>query len=336
MDPERAHRLTLSLLRLAGALPPIRSGLRRIFSVPDPRLQVNALGLTFANPVGLAAGYDKNGLAMHGLACLGFGHLEIGTVTPRAQQGNPRPRLFRLQEDRSLINRMGFPNRGAKYLLARLRRRPNAIVVGVNIGKGSGTPLEDAEHDYLELTNAFYKHADYLAVNVSSPNTIGLRRLQARHYLEGLLESINGVRISLERTTGRYTPLLVKLAPDLNPQELADAVQAILGAGMDGIIATNTTTQRLGLRSPHQSESGGTSGEALKSRATEVIRQIHDLTAGSIPIIGVGGISAPEDATEKLEAGAVLVQLYTGLVYRGPGVVRQILVALANQKAPPG
>lgn len=262
---------------------------------------------------------------MHGLACLGFGHLELGTVTPKPQIGNPRPRIFRLVEDQALINRMGFPNSGVDRLLERLRRRPKDVVIGVNIGKGAETRLEAAAEDYLLLLRALRPHVDYLAVNVSSPNTIGLRQLQARQNLLTLLRAIAEARAELG---SRQMPILVKLAPDLNDAELEDAVQVIAETGMDGVIACNTTTQRPGLRSPLQEEQGGLSGGPLRARSLQVIRKVHDLSGGKLPVIGVGGILGPREARETLQAGAALIQIYTGLVYRGPVLVREILEGL--------
>lgn len=329
LDPERAHRLTLRMLEMAGALPPVRAWMRRVFSPERPDLRVQAFGLSFPNPVGMAAGYDKDGRAFRGLACLGFGHLELGTVTPYSQVGNPRPRVFRLPQDQALINRMGFPNEGSEALLLRLRRgRPPGVVLGVNIGKGIDTPLDKASEDYLALLRALYLVADYLAVNISSPNTIGLRRLQAREYLEDLLETLSSARSELEATERRRVPILVKLSPDLNDDELEDAVDVVQRTGMDGIIATNTTVDRSGLSSSYREETGGLSGFPLRERSTEIVRHIYQLTGGELPIVGVGGIFSPEDAREKLEAGATLIQVYTGLVYRGPGLIRGILEGL--------
>jgi dihydroorotate dehydrogenase len=331
LEPEAAHRLTIRLLALATSIPPIRGWMRRIFTVQDPSLKLQAFGLAFPNPIGLAAGYDKDGRGMHGLACLGFGHLELGTVTPQPQPGNPRPRIFRLIEDEALINRMGFPNEGAGSLLRRLRRgRPPGVVLGINIGKGEGTPLDRAVDDYLDLVQTFYPYADYLAVNVSCPNTIGLRRLQAREHLEVLLEAIAAARSDLLNASGRRVPILVKLAPDLEIGEIEDALGALVGAGMDGVIATNTSVERSGLRSPRRREIGGLSGEPLRKRSTEVVRTIDRLTGGNLPIIGVGGVSGLVDAREKLDAGATLVQIFTGLVYRGPLLVRGILEGLRH------
>jgi dihydroorotate dehydrogenase len=327
--PEGVHQWTLKMLALAGALPPIQALLRQTFSHFAPSLSVNAFGLEFPNPIGLAAGYDKDGLAMHGLACLGFGHLELGTVTPHPQKGNPRPRIFRLPEDQALINRMGFPNAGAEALLHRLKRRPPlGILVGINIGKGAATPLEEAEQDYISLMRSFYPHADYLAVNVSSPNTIGLRRLQAKAYLEKLLTSLTAERKRFQSSTGRFVPLLIKLAPDLADKELEDAIHVISTSEFDGVIATNTTIARQGLKSPRQSEVGGLSGFPLRERAKEVVSRIHQLTEGKLSIIGVGGIFGPEDARALLDAGASLIQIYTGMVYRGPGLVKMLLKEL--------
>jgi dihydroorotate dehydrogenase len=332
-DPERVHRGVLELVHLAGRLPPVQDWMRRRYALPDPGLEVNAFGLTFPNALGLAAGYDKDGRGMHGLACLGFGHLELGTVTPEPQPGNPRPRLFRLPEDRALINQMGFPNQGAEALARRLRRRrPKGVVIGVNLGKGVATPLDRAIEDYTSLLRTFHPLADYLVINVSSPNTLGLRRLQARGYLDRLLEQLVEVAAQIRKTEARRTPLLVKLAPDLDDDELADAVAATRRIGMDGIIATNTTLSRSGLRAADRNQGGGLSGKPLSGRATEVIRRIAQLTQGELPVIGVGGIFTPADALEKLEAGATLVQVYTGLVYQGPGMVPDILAALRRRR----
>ncbi len=328
LKPERAHRLILQSLALAGAIPALRSGLRRIFSFEDPALRVRAFGLEFANPVGLAAGYDKDGLAMHGLACLGFGHLELGTVTLEPQQGNPRPRLFRLEEDEALINRMGFPNQGISRLIERLRNRPSDVVLGINIGKSADTPIEEASRDYRRLMELLYGVADYLAINVSSPNTIGLRQLQGRRTLEGLLSDLADKRSGLESETGLRRPVLVKLAPDLGEAELDDAVEVIEGAGMDGVIIANTTTSRNGLRAAAKDESGGLSGRPLFRKSTDMIQRVRTKTDGRLPIIGVGGVLGPHEAKEKLNAGAALVQMYTGLIYRGPGLIREILAAL--------
>ena len=332
LDAEKAHDCTLGLLELCGKLRPLRSLLSAAFAVPDPALRVCALGLEFANPLGLAAGYDKDGRALHGLASLGFGYIELGTVTPAAQGGNPKPRIFRLPQDEALINRMGFPNEGAQALQGRLQRgRPCGIVLGVNIGKGADTPLERAADDYESLLRVFHPLADYLVINISSPNTVGLRRLQGRDYLEQLLARMGTAREELQKGVDRRVPILVKIAPDLAEIELEDAVGVIAARGMDGVIATNTTLARGTLRSAVRNEQGGLSGAPLHRRAEEVVRRIHALCNGRLPIIAVGGILSASDAKRMLDAGASLIQVYSGLVFRGPGLVKEILVALREQ-----
>lgn len=330
LPPETAHALTLQAIRLAGNLPPVNAVVRAIFRAPQQPVQ--AFGLTFPNPVGLAAGYDKDGLGWRGLAGLGFGHIEIGTVTPRPQPGNPQPRLFRLIEEQGVINRMGFPGLGAAVAARQLagKRRPAGLVVGVNIGKNKDTPLEEAAGDYLSLVDTFAPLADYLAVNVSSPNTPGLRKLQGGEALRALLGELAAKRQEQGTRLGRRVPLLVKLAPDLSSEELDQALDAILSTGMDGVIATNTTIGREGLRSPLAAETGGLSGAPLRERSTAMIATISRRTAGKLPVIGVGGIASTADARQKLDAGAVLVQLYTGLIYQGPALVKQILNGLAG------
>jgi dihydroorotate dehydrogenase len=334
LDPEFTHNLVLRILAIAAGLPTIAAMLERQFSVRDPGLAVEVFGIQFPNPVGLAAGYDKDGLAIDGLACLGFGHIEVGTVTPLPQPGNPRPRIFRLTEDQGLINCMGFPNSGARALQDRLRKRMERRArLGINIGKGASTPLERAVEDYLSLIALFYDLADYLVINVSSPNTIGLRRLQARENLEGLLQHVRAEKTRMLEESDKPTPILIKLSPDLSPGELEDAVGVIVDQGMDGIVATNTTLERVSLVSSKRSEPGGLSGIPLQRRATEVVQEINSLTHGHLPIIAAGGIASAEDAKEKLDAGASLVQVYTGLIYQGPGLIRSILTGLQNQPA---
>ncbi len=325
LDPETAHGLTLHLVRLAGIFPLSRWLLEAIFSVPERPVQ--AFGLTFKNPVGLAAGYDKDAVAVRGLAALGFGHIEVGTVTPRPQPGNPRPRIFRLVPDEAVINRMGFPGKGASYVagqLSSLVRRSSSVVIGVNLGKNKDTPLESAAEDYLALMRTFAPLADYLAINISSPNTVGLRRLQGREMLEGLLQAIRAER----QTSNVKRPILVKLAPDLSEDELEDALGVILDTGMDGVIATNTTLEREGLQSTYRGESGGLSGRPLTVRSEAVLAKVVKRLDGRIPVISVGGIMSPEDAKRRLDMGAALVQVYTGLVYAGPGLVKQIVRAV--------
>lgn len=325
LDPEFAHALTIQLLRLAGASPGVAGLIRAWLRVPSR--PVEAFGLEFANPLGLAAGYDKDGLAWRGLAALGFGHVEIGTVTPEPQGGNPRPRLFRLPEHEALINRLGFPGRGAQFVARRLAQpRPPGIILGANLGKNADTPLEHAVEDYLDLLRVFAPLSDYLVINVSSPNTVGLRRLQARQALQHLLSELDRERSHQDQRLGRRVPMLVKLSPDLADHELEDALAVILDNHIDGVIATNTTISRENLSSPDANEPGGISGRPLRSRSTAMVRKIACLTGGKLPIIGVGGVMNAEDVREKLDAGAVLVQIYTGLVYQGPGLVKRILV----------
>jgi dihydroorotate dehydrogenase len=334
LPPETAHHLTLQIIRL-GAFPPLNLLLRYQFRTPGK--PVDVFGLHFPNPVGLAAGYDKDGIAWRGLAGLGFGHIEIGTVTPRPQKGNPKPRLFRLVEDRALINRMGFPGKGADFMSSRLRGAgasarlhpgERRVILGVNLGINKDTPLEQASEDYLNLVRKFIFQADYLAINVSSPNTLGLRRLQGRKMLAELLGAIAQERRLIAAGRGGHAPILVKLSPDLSEKELDDALEAILHTGMDGVIATNTSVQRGGLISKHQEESGGLSGEPLRLRSEAVLSQVVKKLNGRLPVVSVGGIMSPEDARRRLDLGAALVQVYTGLVYGGPGLVRQIVRAL--------
>jgi len=344
LDPETTHQLTLQALSIAGGFPPSHWFLTLLYKAPSKPVQ--AFGLTFKNPIGLAAGYDKDALAIKGLAALGFGHLEIGTVTPKPQAGNSRPRVFRLVEDEAVINRMGFPSKGAEYVAMSLRgaqkgRRGNLpanvgiaspatqarndAIVGVNLGKNKDTPLEEAANDYVELMRCFMFLADYLTINISSPNTVGLRRLQGRRMLERLLGEIQKERENISFGRGGNSPILVKIAPDLNDEELDDAIGVILDKGMDGIIATNTTLVREGLKSRHPGESGGLSGSPLRIRSEAVLRQVVKRVNGKVPIVSVGGIMSPEDAKRRLDMGATLIQLYTGLVYQGPGLVKKFL-----------
>ena len=326
LDPERVHQLTLHLISL-GAYQPFNILLNIIFA--SPAKPVDAFGLHFQNPVGLAAGYDKDGTAWRGLTTLGFVHIEIGTVTPLPQPGNPKPRVFRLVEDRGVINRMGFPGLGAEVVSKTLKpRKDRRVLLGVNLGKNKDTPLEEAARDYISLMQQFTPLADYLAINVSSPNTVGLRRLQGRELLESLLKEIYKERSNISARGGKRPPILVKLAPDLSEEELEDALGAILLTGMDGIIATNTTLGRDGLRSPQKNEVGGLSGDPLRRRSVEVLQSLVKKLDGRLPVVSVGGIMQPEDARQRLDAGAVLVQVYTGLVYAGPGLVKQIVQKL--------
>lgn len=342
LESERIHAITLGLLRVAQSFPAVLSIFRVFYSTRAK--PVTAFGLTFKNPVGLAAGYDKDALAVKGLGALGFGHVEVGTVTPLPQAGNPKPRVFRLIDDEAIINRMGFPSRGATYARKRLTPKPKIspfeyvlrrrqlpksdLIVGVNLGKNKDTPNEQAVFDYLSLLQLLAPVADYLTINVSSPNTAGLRQLQGREALEGLLTQLHAQRKMEEAQLEKRIPLLVKLAPDLNDAELEDALEVILRTGMDGVIATNTTLARDGLRSALAEESGGLSGRPLSARSEAMLAKVVKRVDGRVPVVSVGGIMSPEDAKHRIEMGATLVQLYTGLIYRGPGVVKKIVRAL--------
>lgn len=348
LDPERAHALTLNALSIAGNVRLARWLLAMYFRAPSK--PVHVFGLTFKNPIGLAAGYDKDGIAIRGLSALGFGHVEIGTVTPKPQPGNPSPRVFRLMEDEAVINRMGFPSRGSEFMQMQLdpnlrlnwieriigfsrdkRRKPLPkwnTVLGVNLGKNKDTPNEDAVLDYLALLQNFAGIADYLTTNVCSPNTVGLRSLQGREALEGLLTQLHQQRLFEQQTHKKRIPILVKLAPDLNDAELDDAIEAILRTHMDGIIVTNTTLVREGLRSSYRGESGGLSGKPLTVRSEAVLGQTVKRVNGEIPVVSAGGVMSPVDAKRRLDAGAALVQVYTGLIYHGPSLVQEIVKAV--------
>jgi len=323
-DAERVHRLAHWWLRLLGRPAVVRHRPR-----PAASLRTRCLGMDFESPLGLAAGFDKGEVHAAGLFALGFGHVEIGTITPRPQAGNPRPRLFRLREHRALLNRMGFNNEGMEVCAARLAALPRALrpgVLGVNVGKNKDTPNERAEEDYLACIERLHLHADYLVVNLSSPNTPGLRALQERGPLERLL----GACAARARALGR--PLLVKLAPDLAPEALDEAVDVAVGAGAAGVVATNTTIQRPGPAGAHRlaGEAGGLSGAPLEALATAAVRRAFARARGRLPIVGVGGVMTAEDAYRKIRAGASLVQAYTGFVYGGPRFAPRLLGDLAG------
>lgn len=328
VEAERAHDYTLAALARAQRSP-IGRALLRLIAGPVPWRPVQIAGLAFPNVLGVAAGFDKNARVALGLALLGFGHVEVGTLTPRPQPGNPRPRLFRLPEAGVLINRLGFPNEGVAAVAPRLRafsQSERPYVLGVSLGKQKETPLAKAAGDYVAIMQAVYPYADYLAVNVSSPNTPGLRMLQGSNYLDQLLATLTVENERLAAThKGLRRPLFVKIAPDLSQKELDEVLVAILDNRIDGIIATNTTTGREGVAGPLAAEVGGLSGRPLRQRSTQIIAAIHDRSNGRLPIIGVGGVRTAADVQAKLEAGASLVQLYTGLVYGGPGLAGRVL-----------
>jgi dihydroorotate dehydrogenase len=334
LSPERAHRLTFWLLDCAAALPPTRWWLRRMYRTEAPQLRRTHMGLSFANPVGLAAGFDKDGAHIAGLACLGFGFIEVGTVTPVAQAGNPQPRLFRLPADQALINRMGFNNAGLEALVERLRRlrqrgTPPDLLIGGNIGKNKNTPNESAHLDYLRCFDALHPWVDYFVVNVSSPNTPNLRELQEKAPLTQLLQTLQ----TRNETLDTPRPILLKIAPDLTDTQLDDIADIIRDTRLAGVIATNTTISRTDLRTSATTLQaigmGGLSGQPVRAHATEVIRYLRLRLGPSPVIVGVGGIDSGQSAHEKLAAGANLVQVYTGLVYQGPDLVRRIVRGLA-------
>lgn len=331
--PERAHHLTVFLLKMALAIPGIGQLFRAIFSVKNSGLQKEIFGLKFENPVGLAAGFDKDGKHFRTMAALGFGFIEIGTVTPKPQPGNPQPRLFRLPKDRALINRMGFNNEGVDALVERLKKgKPTNVVIGGNIGKNKSTPNDRAIEDYEICFEKLFPYVDYFVVNVSSPNTPGLRELQEREPLTHLLAHLQ----QLNQNKPAPKPLLLKIAPDLTDAQLDDIVTIAKETRLAGIIATNTTIERNNLTTAKTEldviGAGGLSGDPLRERATAVIRYLHEKSGGDFSIIAVGGIDSPEAALEKLEAGAALVQLYTGLIYEGPDLVKRICQNLIHRQ----
>lgn len=325
LEPETAHGIALSLLDVTRRL--YLTGL--LASMPPP-CPVQAMGLSFPNPVGLAAGLDKNADHLDSLAALGFGFIEVGTVTPRPQPGNPRPRLFRVPQAQALINRLGFNNMGVDRLLANLQRAHFRGIVGINIGKCFDTPIERATQDYVTALRKVYAAASYVTVNISSPNTKNLRQLQHTDALNQLLGSVKFEQAALQRQHGRYVPVAVKIAPDLSSEEIQAIARLVLEHGIDGVIATNTTLSRRDVEGlQHANESGGLSGAPVRNASTEVIRQLHAVLGNAVPIIGVGGILDALSAQEKIQAGARLVQIYTGLIYRGPGLVKEAVRAIA-------
>lgn len=331
LDPETAHELTLnSLSRLHGT--PLQWAWCNGF-VEDP---IELAGLRFPNRVGLAAGLDKNARCIDALGAMGFGFVEVGTVTPKPQPGNPRPRMFRLPEADALINRLGFNNDGLEAFIGNVQRssfRRSGRILGLNIGKNAATPIEDATRDYLVCLEGVYPHADYVTVNISSPNTANLRSLQSDAALDSLLSALSRQRGALARRHGRRVPLFVKIAPDLNEEQVAVLAATLLRHGMDGVIATNTTISRdavQGLR--HAQETGGLSGAPVLEASNRVIAQLRSALGPRFPIIGVGGIMSAQDALTKLRAGADVVQIYTGLIYRGPALVNQVARALRQAR----
>jgi dihydroorotate dehydrogenase len=336
LAPEQAHHLTVSLLRTATAVPVLSSVLQQAWQPPNhAALRRQCFGLDFPNPVGLAAGFDKDGRYFTAMSKLGFGFIEIGTVTPRPQAGNPQPRLFRLPPDEALINRMGFNNEGVDAMVARLQQgRPAGLIVGGNIGKNKDTPNERAVEDYLICFEKLFPYVDYFVVNVSSPNTPNLRDLQEKEPLQALLQTLQ----ERNHAQAQPKPILLKIAPDLTDGQLDDILEIAQATQLAGLIATNTTISRDGLTTtPGELAAignGGLSGQPLRKRATEVISYLSEHSGGQLPIIGVGGVDSPAAALEKLAAGACLVQIYTGLVYQGPAVIKSICQAIISHNSP--
>jgi dihydroorotate dehydrogenase len=324
-DPEKVHAFTFSLIRILNKLgfgPLFRS----LYRVDNPKLEREYFGIKFPNPVGLAAGFDKEAKLYKELSNFGFGFIEIGTITPKEQTGNPKKRLFRLRADKAIINRMGFNNEGVDKVVERLKSKGN-VIIGGNIGKNKITTNKDAINDYLVCFDRLFDHVDYFVVNVSSPNTPNLRELQDKEPLKKLLNHL----MKNNKSRKNIKPILLKIAPDLSNHQLMNIINIVNETRIDGVIATNTTISREGLISESKKEVGGLSGKPLRERSTDVIRFLHKNSNGSFPIIGVGGINSPEDALEKLQAGASLIQIYTGFIYEGPILVKKINKAILEE-----
>jgi len=330
-NPEFIHHITFKIIKIGGMIPGKMWLWRLIFRLKDSRLEREVFGLKFDNPVGLAAGFDKDAKVFDELASFGFGFLEIGTVTPLPQDGNPKPRLFRVKDDSGLINRMGFNNQGIEAVVARLRRKKSNIIIGGNIGKNKDTPNEEAANDYAICFEKLFPYVDYFAVNVSSPNTPGLRDLQEKAPLTALLNSLQ----EFNNKKYKRKPILLKIAPDLTNEQLDDIIAIVADTKIDGVIATNTTIDRSGLKTPKNKVeaigNGGLSGKPIGLRSTQVIKYLADKSNRAFPIIGVGGIHSAEDALEKLAAGATLLQIYTGFIYEGPSLVKRINKAILKR-----
>lgn len=332
LSPEKAHHFVTSVLRRTFKIWGVQSLIQKNYQIKHPQLERHVFGLKFQNPVGLAAGFDKNASYIEEMAAFGFGFIEIGTVTPRPQPGNDQPRMFRLPADEALINRMGFNNQGADVAAERLRhlRKPEGLIIGGNIGKNKITPNEEALNDYIYCFNTLFDVVDYFVVNVSSPNTPGLRDLQEKEPLMAILNTLQ----SRNEAKDKPKPILLKIAPDLTDSQLDDIIDIVQQTKIAGVIATNTTIDRSHLKTKAQitQEAGGLSGKPLRKRSTEVIAYLHQKSQGSFPIIGVGGIQDDDDALEKLAAGASLVQVYTGFIYEGPGLVKKICKGLLKKE----
>ena len=326
-DPEKIHTFTFFLIKVFFKIPILGFIVESFYKVKSPKLERKLFGLTFENPVGIAAGFDKNATHISEFEKFGFGFIEIGTVTPKPQHGNPKKRLFRLKEDTAIINRMGFNNDGVTKIKNRLKKNYN-VLIGGNIGKNKVTPNSQAKNDYIICFKDLYNYVDYFVVNVSSPNTPGLRELQSKEFLNDLFIDLNKLRSN--ETIKK--PILIKISPDLSKEKILEILEVIDTNNIDGIIATNTTIDYPNLKSKNKNETGGLSGAPLYDKSNEVISFISKKTNGKLPIIGVGGISTPQQAVKKMEAGAHLIQLYTGIIYEGPGIVRKINKKLLNQE----
>lgn len=327
-DPEKVHHFTFSLIKLTSKIPRFTTIYRSLYAVDDKRLERKLFGLTFKNPVGLAAGFDKNAVLFNELANFGFGFIEIGTVTPKAQTGNPKKRLFRLKKDKGIINRMGFNNEGLKAAITQLKKNKKKLIIGGNIGKNTQTKPENYTNDYLECFVALHPYVDYFVLNVSCPNVGSHTKLNDKDYLEELINTVK----KTNKTFRKEKPILLKIAPDLNTNQLDEIIELVTNTKLDGVIASNTSTNRSGLKTTAAEleaiGNGGLSGQPIKEKSTQVIKYLSENSNKAFPIIGVGGIHSANDALEKIKAGADLIQIYTGFIYEGPRLIKQINKAI--------
>ncbi len=332
-DPEKVHYFTFSLIRITSKIPGVSSIIRSLYQVNDPRLERNLFGLKFKNPVGLAAGFDKNAVLFNELANFGFGFIEIGTVTPKGQAGNPKKRLFRLKDDQGIINRMGFNNEGVQVAIEQLKHNKGKLIIGGNIGKNTNTSPDGYTKDYLTCFNALHPYVDYFVLNVSCPNVGSHAKLNDKDYLLELIETVQKANTNFDK----QKPILLKIAPDLNALQLDEIVDLVLQTNLDGVIASNTSTDRSGLKAPKTQldaiGNGGLSGQPVKDKSTKVIKYLADKSNKAFPIIGVGGVHSANDALEKINAGADLVQIYTGFIYEGPRLIKNINKAVLKNRA---
>ena len=330
-DPEQVHHFTFSLIAFINKIPGVPQLIKLLYAVEDKRLERKVFGLTFKNPVGLAAGFDKNAVLYNELSNFGFGFIEIGTVTPKGQPGNPKKRLFRLKDDQGIINRMGFNNLGVEAAILELKKNKGNLIIGGNIGKNTNTKPEDYTKDYLDCFNALHPYVDYFVLNVSCPNVDSHAKLNDKDYLEELIGAVQ----SANRTFSKQKPILLKIAPDLNTHQLDEIIELVIETKLDGVIASNTSVNRSGLNVSQERlqaiGNGGLSGQPIKDKSTQVIKYLSENSKKAFPIIGVGGIHSAKDALEKIDAGADLIQIYTGFIYEGPKLVKDINKALLNQ-----